>query len=86
MDRERLALCAGLGRQLSQIGKACDEFGAAIGIAAVIERIDADKNIARAQRFGPGQRERQEHQIARRYVSYRNIGADPPLGHRHIAG
>ena len=54
VDGETLPFRPGLGGQFRQMGKASDEFGPAIGIARIIERIHPDEDIAGAQRLGPG--------------------------------
>jgi hypothetical protein len=47
---------AGLGGQVRQPFKSRDVFWPAIGIAAVVDRIYADENVGRANRFGICQR------------------------------
>jgi len=37
----------GLGRQVSQLFECCDELGPAVGIAAVVDCVDADEEIGR---------------------------------------
>ena len=44
-----------LRRQICQRLKLFDEFWPAIGIAAEIERIDANKQIGRSENFGPAE-------------------------------
>ena len=57
------------------------------GIAGIVERVDADDDVARVEHFGPAERERQEHRVARRHVGRGNLrGIDRPiLRHRQIA-
>ena len=43
------------------------------GIARVVERVDADDEIARAEHFGPAERERQKNRVPRRHVRGRNV-------------
>ena len=81
MDRERRALNARLGAEPRRLGKAGDEFGAAIGIAGIVERINPDEHIARPRRLGAGRGQRQEHQIARGHIGDGDIIAHPALGH-----
>lgn len=61
-----------LGRQIGHGLKGLDVFGAAIGIAAVVDGIDANEQVARIESFGPGQRKREEDGISRRHISYGN--------------
>ena len=49
--------------------------GPAVGIAAVVERVHADEDVARAEHLGPRQRERQEDRVARRHVRDRDARA-----------
>src|SRR5207249_2289564 len=55
-----LALDAGLGRQIGQLLERLRELRPAIGIAGVIDRIDADEDILGAQHFRPGEPTRGE--------------------------
>ena len=67
-----------------QIGKAferLDKLRPAIGIARVIDCVDADKNLPRTQYLGPAQRKRQEQRVACRHVGHRNTVLRP-FGHR----
>ena len=43
------------------------------GIAGVVERVDADDDVARAEDFGPAERQREEDRVARRHVGRRNV-------------
>jgi hypothetical protein len=60
----RAAFDAGLGSERGHVFKGGDVFGAAIGVAGVIESIDADEDVGRCEDFGPGERERQEDGVA----------------------
>ena len=57
-----------LRRQVGHALEGRDVFRAAIRIAGVVDRVDADEDVAGLQRLGPGQREGQEHGVARRHV------------------
>src|SRR3546814_16320560 len=63
-----------------------DEFGPAIGIARIIERVDADIEGARTRRLGPAEREAEADRVARGHVGDRNVVAHAFLGHRDIGG
>ncbi len=74
------ALDAGLGGQVRHAREGLDVLRPAIGIAAVVERVDAHEDVTGAQRLGIGQRERQEDRVARRHVRDRNAGAHLAVG------
>ena len=58
-----------------------DVLGPAVWIAGVVQRIDADEEVAGAQHFSPRQRQRQEHRIARGHVrGWNDAGVAAPLG------
>ncbi len=81
---------AGLGRKIRHPLVCRDVFRAAIRIAAVVKRVDADIDVVRAKHFGVGQTERKKDRVARRYVSDRNLMRDLAertiLGHRNVGG
>ena len=82
-----LALDSRLGREVGQLLERGDELGPAIGIARIIERVDADEQVARAGRLGPGQREAEEDRVARRHVGDRDARArTPSFGTVDVAG
>jgi hypothetical protein len=65
------------GRCSCEVGcllESSDKFGPAVGIAAVIGGIDADKDIEYSQYLGPGKGIAQEYSIACRDLSYRDSG------------
>ena len=72
MNGERLPLDALLRPEPRGFGEAGDEFRAAIGVARIIERIDADEDIPRMARLGKGRRQREKDEIAGWYVSNRD--------------
>ena len=47
--------------------------GPAVGIARIVERVDADDDVVGAEHLGPAERERQEHGVARRHVGRGNL-------------
>ena len=57
-----------------------DEFRPAVRIAGVVDGVDADEDVVRAEHLGPGQRERQEHRVARRHVGDRDAAASRASG------
>src|SRR5689334_13244383 len=57
-----------LGANTGSLLKTCDEFRAAVRIAAVIECVHTDENIAAFNHLGPCQRVTQEDKISRRNV------------------
>jgi hypothetical protein len=65
-------------------------LGPAIRIAAVVERIDAQKNVARIERLGIGQRQREEDCVAGRHIrdwdATANLLGGGVLGHCQVAG
>jgi hypothetical protein len=65
-----------------------DVFGPAIGIAGIVERIDANEDAARAEHFGPRQCEGEKDRIARRHVGDWNarVVRVAILGHLDVAG
>ena len=85
-DAEGRAFHPGLGRQLRQLLEAFDELRAAIRIARIIERIDADIDVARARGLGPAEREAEEDGVARRHIGDGDIVAHTVLGHVDIGG
>ena len=62
------AFDAGFGGEVGHLFKGCNEFRPAIGIAGVVERIDAEKNVACAQHLGPGQRKGEKDGVARGHI------------------
>ena len=56
VDRESSTFDRGAGREVGGRLEGLDELGTAIGVAAVVERVDADEHIARAPHLGDGQR------------------------------
>ena len=51
-----------------------DEFRAAIGVAAVIDGVDADEDVARFEDLGPGEGVGEEDRVAGGDVGDRDIG------------
>src|SRR5260370_7276465 len=80
----------GLGGQVGHALEGFDEFGAAVGVSGIIERVDADENVRGLENLGPGQREGEEDGVARGNVSDRNflahLGSWARLGHGDVAG
>ena len=86
VNLERLSLDPRLGREFRQPLERGDELGPAIGIARIIERIDADEQVARPRSLRPAQGETEEDRVACGHVSDGNIVADAALGHIDIRG
>ena len=86
VNGERNALDSRLGAQIGQRLERGDESGAAIGITRIIERIDPDVQVARPARLGAGQRQAEEHRVARRDIGRGNARLHSALGHRCRAG
>jgi hypothetical protein len=84
--REALPFDPGLGGEVGEPLERGDELGPAIGIARIIERIDADEQVARAARLGKAEREAEEDGVARRHVGDRNALAHAFLGHGDVGG
>src|SRR5260370_20849910 len=80
----------GLGGKVGHALEGFDEFGAAVGVSGVIERVDADENVRGLENLSPGQREGEEDGVARGNVSDRNflahLGSWARLGHGDVAG
>src|SRR5690606_14799322 len=88
VNAERLSFGAFLRREPRSLGEAGDELRPAIRITGIIERVDANEDVMRADRLRPAEREREEDEIARGNVSYRNVvaAADALLRHVEIIG
>src|SRR5467141_4522512 len=72
VDLQPRSLDAGLGRELRHLLVGREVLRPAIGVAAVVERVHADEEVVRLQRFRPGEREAEEDRVARRDVGQRN--------------
>ncbi len=66
------ALDARLRGQVGHRGERGDVLRPAVGIAAVVDRVDAEEDVGRADRLGIGQRQRQQHRVPRRHVGDRD--------------
>ena len=81
---------ASAGGEVGHVLVGGDVFGAAVGVAAVIQRVDVDENVARAEHLGPGQCEGEENRVARGYVGHWNVLRHfigrTVLGHGDVAG
>jgi len=69
-----LALDAGLGCQIRQVLKSRDEFRAAIGIAGVIDGVNAYEDAGRAGNLCVGEGEGQKNSVAGRDVCHGDAG------------
>ena len=48
------------------------KLGSAVGVSAVVDGIDADENIVRADHLGVPERDRQKDRVSRRHIGDRN--------------
>ena len=76
-----MPLHARLGRDIAELLERVDKLRPAVGIAAVVDAVDADPDLVCAARFGKRERERQEDRIARGDVGRRYRLADLFEGH-----
>jgi hypothetical protein len=90
--RQPGTLDAGPGRQVGHGFEGGDVVRPAIRVTGIVDRIDADEDVAAAQHLGPGQRQRQHDGVARGHVSDRNArlhtsgrDGDPGVGQRRAA-
>src|SRR5467141_1681283 len=72
VDLQPRSLDAGPGRELRHLLVGREVLRPAVRVAAVVERVHADEEIVRLQRFRPGEREAEEDRVARRDVGRRN--------------
>ena len=90
VDGQPRAFDAGPGGEVRHPRVGLEVLGPAIGIAAVVERVGAEEDVAGAEGLGPGQREREEDGVAGGDVGGRDALADlgqrRVLGHRHVGG
>src|SRR6185369_13483581 len=68
------ALDAGAGRDVRERLERAREFGPAVRIAGIVERVDADDEIVRPDDFGPSEGEGEKDRIARRNIGRRDPG------------
>ncbi len=76
VNLESRALDACFRPDVGQCFEQNDEFRAAIGVSAVVERVYTEKNVARGDRFRPGQRMGQKNRVTRWNISNRNSRTD----------
>src|SRR5256885_1078512 len=74
VDVEARAFDAGFRREVREVFKRGDVFGPAIGIAAVVERVDTDENVCRAEHFRPRERVGKENRVALRFAGHPSLG------------
>ena len=73
MDGEMLLSLHGcLGGEIGQALERCDELWAAIRVAAVVQCVDTDEDVLRANHLGKSQRKTQKNGVARRYIGHRD--------------
>ena len=86
VDAEPPPFDARLRRERGETLERRDVLGPAVRVAGVVERVDADDEVARAQRLGPGERQRQQYRVARRDVRRGNPAGVQGAILRHRAG
>ena len=86
MDREGIAANTLFRAQPRGFGETGNEFGTAIGIAGIVQRIHTDEDVARMRSLGKGGRQCEKHEIARRDIGDGNILPHPAFGHVDIRG
>ena len=85
------ALDAPLRREIGHRLEGLDVFRPAVRIAGIVHRVHARVDEVRVEHLGPGEREGEEHRVARRHVGDRNAGArrlrhgDRAIGQRRAA-
>ena len=82
VDLQRPALHRGARGQVREPFERGDEFRAAIRIARIIDRVDAEHHVVSCEHLGPGERRPQHHGVARRHVGDRNPRARCPRAPR----
>jgi hypothetical protein len=63
-EGDRAALDAGAGGEVGELLEGGDELGAAVGVAGVVEGVDAEPDLARAEGLGPAERVGEEQGVA----------------------
>src|SRR5437870_5380805 len=76
MNLEAATFDSRFGGDVGERFKEHDELRPAIGIAAVIDRVDAEKNVSCAFHLGPGKRVGEKDGVPCRHVSDRDAMAD----------
>ena len=84
MDAERAAFHSGPRTKRGDLLERPDELGPAIGIAGIVERVDADHEITCAEDLGPGERQRQKNGVPRGHVRHRDARRGQVAAVRHI--
>ena len=74
----RSALDRGLGGEVGHRLEGGDELGAAVGVAGVVDGVDADEDVGRAAHLGHRQGEAQEDGVAGGHVGDRDLAAVTP--------
>jgi len=72
VDGDAVAFNRGFGGEVCQGFKRADEFGTAVGVAGIVDGVDAGEYVAAMQCLRPGQRERQHNGVARGNVGDRD--------------
>src|SRR5204863_3724529 len=86
VDGKAATLDSGLGREVCEPLELGNELRPAIGIARIIERVDADEQVARPARLGEAEREAQKDRVARGDISDRNPLTHSALWNLNVAG
>src|SRR5262249_59250422 len=72
---ETSAFDARTRREVRQLLEGLDECGPAVGIAGIVERVDADDEVVGIERLCPGESQGEEDPVARRHVGRGNAAA-----------
>src|SRR4051812_33415806 len=74
MHAESGAFDTGARRQIGKPLESTNELRPAVGVAGIIEGVDADDDVLCAEDLGPSEREREEDRVARRNIGGWNAG------------
>ena len=89
-DRDPAPLDGGLRRQVRHRLEGAEVLRAAVGVARVVQGVDADEDVPRVQHLRIGQRVGEEDRVPRRDVGHGDAAADlagvAPLGDRDVRG
>src|SRR3954467_14128766 len=88
VNAEAAALDTGAGAEIGDPLEGTDELGTAVGVPRIVERVDADDDVARVERLGPAERQRQENRLSCRNGCWWDpVGGDvSSVRHRVVRG
>src|ERR1700730_17933775 len=73
MNMELRAFSPRLGSETGQLFESCYELRPAIGVAAIVDRVHTDKNVAHVEHFRPGKGVAEKNRVTCRNVGERNV-------------